>query len=63
MIKERKKGEKVVVVVITFSLDVSSTAAVDIFWRFGLTMFTSSESAADWIFTRTGPTMCSITAA
>ena len=48
---------------ITFSLEVSSTAAVDIFWRFDLTMFTSSESAADWIFTINGPAMCSITAA
>ena len=56
-------GEKAVVVVIkTFSLDVSSTAAVDIFWRLDLTTFTSSESAADWIFTRTGHAMYSITA-
>ena len=50
-------GEKVVV---TFSLDFSSTAAVDVFWRLDLTTFTLSESAADWIFTRTGPAMCSI---
>ena len=34
-----------------------------IFWRFVLTTFTLSESAADWIFTRTGPAMYSITAA
>ena len=55
--KDRGRGD------ITFSLDISSTAAVDIFWRFDLTTFNSSESAADWIFTRNGPTMCTITAA
>ena len=48
---------------ITFPLDVSSTAAVDIFWRFDVTTFTSSESAANWIYTRNGSAMCTITAA
>ena len=43
-------GEKAVVVMIKPSLDLSSSAAVDICGRLALTKFTSPQSAAAWIF-------------